>query len=73
MLTYSVKDCDGPLTSDGIPEGGQGGVGTVFFQSHYVVFDMDATAPKIQVAAWNNTFGYPSYYSSFVFEPPSSE
>ena len=50
-----MKVCTGPLDSANVNEGDGGGVGTLFFQSHYVVFDMSPTTPRIQFAPWNGT------------------
>ena len=54
--------CTGPLDSANVNEGDGGGVGTLFFQSHYVVFDMSPTEPRIQFVPWNGTAdGLPDY------------
>ena len=46
--------CTSPLQSN---KGtvGTGSVGTLFFQNHYVVFDMTPEKPQIQFAPWNGT------------------
>ena len=54
-MRYDLPVCTGPIDSANVGEGGEGGVGTLFFQSHYVVFDMSPTQPRIQFAPWNGT------------------
>lgn len=60
--SFVLTVCTGPLDSADVAEGEGGGVGTLFFQSHYVVFDMSPTQPRMQFAPWNATSdGLPHY------------
>ncbi|KAK0513832.1 hypothetical protein JMJ35_003554 [Cladonia borealis] len=54
-LTFNNPDPgDSPLSSVGVKEQAVGGVGAMFFESTYVVFNM-STEPSISFSVWNAT------------------
>ena len=53
-LTFEFEVCTGPLSSVGVAEQAVGGVGAMFFESTYVVFNMSAE-PSISFSVWNAT------------------
>ena len=54
ILTFEFVVCTGPLSSVGVKEQAVGGVGAMFFESTYVVFNMSAE-PSISFSVWNAT------------------
>ena len=54
ILTFEFEVCTGPLSSVGVKEQAVGGVGAMFFESTYVVFNMSAE-PSISFSVWNAT------------------
>ena len=53
-LTFEFEVCTGPLSSVDVTEQAVGGVGAMFFESTYVVFNMSAE-PSISFSVWNAT------------------
>ena len=53
-LSFGFEVCTGPLSSVGVKKRAVGGVGAMFFESTYVVFNMGAE-PSISFSVWNAT------------------
>ena len=53
-LSFEFEVCTGPLSSVGVKKLAVGGVGAMFFESTYVVFNM-SSEPSISFSVWNAT------------------